>query len=231
MSTPQTTNSYSEQTHQKYQRLVATAKTLDPMMTAVAHPCDQSSLEGAINAAEMGLIRPILVGPKEKISGVAQQFKLDISPYECIDVPHSHAAAAKAVEIVREGRAEALMKGSLHTDEVMGEVVKRDTGIRTARRISHCFVLDVPTYAEAGFPDFFASSWVGFFVPAKTGDAVVAKLNAEINDILKEADVVERLKAVGFDSMTKTQTEAAAYFKSEVETWGKMARSVGVSTD
>jgi len=118
-------------------------------MTAVAHPCDQSSLEGAINAAEMGLIRPILIGPKEKIVGIAQQFKLDISPYECIDVPHSHAAAAKAVELVREGRAEALMKGSLHTDEVMGEVVKRDTGIRTARRISHCFVLDVPTYADA----------------------------------------------------------------------------------
>jgi phosphate acetyltransferase len=142
-------NSSSERTHQKYQRLVATAKTLDPVMTAVAHPCDQSSLEGAINAAEMGLIRPILIGPKEKIVGIAQQFKLDISPYECIDVPHSHAAAAKAVELVREGRAEALMKGSLHTDEVMGEVVKRDTGIRTARRISHCFVLDVPTYADA----------------------------------------------------------------------------------
>jgi phosphate acetyltransferase len=149
VSITQTTNSSSERTHQKYQRLVATAKTLDPVMTAVAHPCDQSSLEGAINAAEMGLIRPILVGPKEKIAGVAQQFKLDISPYECIDVPHSHASAAKAVEIVREGRAEALMKGSLHTDEVMGEVVKKDTGIRTARRISHCFVLDVPTYAEA----------------------------------------------------------------------------------
>jgi phosphate acetyltransferase len=149
VSTTQTPNSHSEQTHQKYQRLVATAKTLDPVMTAVVHPCDQSSLEGAINAAEMGLIRPILVGPKEKIAGVAQQFKLDISPYECIDVPHSHAAAAKAVELVREGRAEALMKGSLHTDEVMGEVVKRDTGIRTARRISHCFVLDVPTYADA----------------------------------------------------------------------------------
>ena len=149
VSATQTTNYPSERTHQKYQRLIATAKTLDPVTTAVAHPCDQSSLEGAINAAEMGLIRPILVGPKEKIAGVARQFKLDISPYECIDVPHSHAAAAKAVEIVREGRAEALMKGSLHTDEVRGEVVKKDTGIRTARRISHCFILDVPTYAEA----------------------------------------------------------------------------------
>jgi phosphate acetyltransferase len=149
VSTTQTPNSYSEQTHQKYQRLVAAARALARVMTAVAHPCDQSSLEGAINAAEMGLINPILIGPKEKIAGVAQQFKLDISPYECLDVRHSHAAAAKAVEIVREGRAEALMKGSLHTDEVMGEVVKRNTGIRTACRISHCFVLDVPTYDEA----------------------------------------------------------------------------------
>src|SRR4029434_1694499 len=139
VSTTQTTNFSSEpatfEKHQRYQRLVATAQSLERMITAVAHPCDQSSLEGAINAAEMGLIRPILIGPKEKIAGVAQQFKLNISPYECIDVAHSHAAAAKAVEIVREGRAEALMKGSLHTDEVMGEVVKRDTGIRTSRRI------------------------------------------------------------------------------------------------
>jgi tripartite-type tricarboxylate transporter receptor subunit TctC len=92
-------------------------------------------------------------------------------------------------------------------------------------------VPDVPTYAEAGFPDFHAASWVGFFVPAKTNDAVVAKLNGEINAILKEPDVLERLKAVGFDAMAKTQAETVAYFKSEVDTWGKMARSVGVSTD
>ena len=135
--------------HQRYQRLVATAKSLEPMITAVAHPCDQSSLEGAIKAAEMGLIRPILIGPKAKIAGVAQEFKLDISPYECVDVPHSHAAAAKAVEIVREGRAEALMKGSLHTDELMGAVVQRETGLRTNRRLSHCFVMDVPALDQA----------------------------------------------------------------------------------
>jgi phosphate acetyltransferase len=135
--------------HLRYQRLVATAKSLEPMITAVAHPCDQSSLEGAIKAAEMGLIRPILIGPQAKIAAVAQEFKLDISSYECVDVPHSHAAAARAVEMVREGRAEALMKGSLHTDEVMGAVVQRDTGLRTNRRISHCFVMDVPALDQA----------------------------------------------------------------------------------
>jgi len=135
--------------HQRYQRLITRAKNLEPMITAVAHPCDQSSLEGAINAAEMGLIRPILIGPKAKIAGVAQAFNLDISPYECVDVPHSHAAAAKAVEMVREGRAEALMKGSLHTDELMGAVVQRETGLRTNRRISHCFVMDVPALDQA----------------------------------------------------------------------------------
>jgi phosphate acetyltransferase len=128
---------------------VATAQRLEPMITAVAHPCDQSSLEGAIKAAEMGLIRPILIGPQVKIAGVAQECKLDISPYECVDVQHSHAAAAKAVEIVREGRAEALMKGSLHTDELMGAVVQRETGLRTNRRLSHCFVMDVPALDQA----------------------------------------------------------------------------------
>jgi phosphate acetyltransferase len=145
VSTTQTTF----EKHQRYQRLVATAQSLDRMITAVAHPCDQSSLEGAIKAAEMGLIRPILIGPQTKIAGVAQEWKLDISPYECVDVPHSHAAAARAVEIVRQGRAEALMKGSLHTDKLMGAVVQRETGLRTNRRISHCFVMDVPALDQA----------------------------------------------------------------------------------
>jgi phosphate acetyltransferase len=135
--------------HEKYQRLIDAAKAQPPVPTAVAHPCDDTSLAGAVNAAKMGLIRPILVGPKARISGVAQKNKLDLSGYEVVDAPHSHAAAAKAVELVRAGKAEALMKGSLHTDELMAEVVKRDTGLRTARRISHCFVLDVPSYESA----------------------------------------------------------------------------------
>src|SRR5262249_50061046 len=93
-------------------------------------------------------IRPILVGPAAKVNAVAEQFGIDISGCELVDVPHSHAAAAKAVQLVAEGKAEALMKGSLHTDELMGEVVKRDTGLRTARRISHCFVLDIPHHKD-----------------------------------------------------------------------------------
>jgi phosphate acetyltransferase len=135
--------------HEKYRRLIDAAKALQPVPTAVAHPCDESSLSGAVDAAKLGLIRPILVGPKAKIDALAKSLKLDIAGYEVVDAPHSHAAAAKAVELVREGKAEALMKGALHTDELMAEVVKGDTGLRTARRISHCFVMDVPSYDSA----------------------------------------------------------------------------------
>ena len=135
--------------HEKYRRLIEAAKTVKPVTVAVAHPCDESSLSGAVDAAKLGLIKPILVGPKAKIEAVAKQFKLDISGYELVDAPHSHAAAAKAVELVAQGKAEALMKGSLHTDELMAEVVKKDTGLRTARRISHCFVMDVPSHPNA----------------------------------------------------------------------------------
>jgi phosphate acetyltransferase len=136
-------------THEKYQRLVDAARALQPVTTAVAHPCDQSSLSGAVDAAMLGLIVPILVGPKARIEAVAQECQLDISAYEIVDAPHSHAAAALAVELVKCGRAEALMKGSLHTDELMAEVVRKDTGLRTARRISHCFVMDVPRHTDA----------------------------------------------------------------------------------
>lgn len=130
--------------HEKYECLIAAAKALPPLATAVAYPCDETSLKGAVEAAEAGLIKPILVGPKDKIRGVAQTFSLDLGGLEVIDVPHSHAAAEKAVELVRTGNAELLMKGSLHTDELLAEVVKRETGIRTGRRISHVFVMDVP---------------------------------------------------------------------------------------
>jgi phosphotransacetylase len=114
--------------------------------TAVVHPCDDASLGAVVEAARAGIITPILVGPAEKIRRAAKESELDIAPYEVVDVPHSHAAAAGAVELVRSGRAQLLMKGSLHTDELMSEVVKRETGLRTARRISHVFVMDVPTY-------------------------------------------------------------------------------------
>ena len=135
--------------HEKYQRLIDAAKALPPVATAVAHPCDESSLTGALDAAKLGLIRPLLVGPKAKIEAAARKAKLDLGGVQVIDAPHSHGAAAAAVELVRAGKAEALMKGSLHTDELMAAVVKRDTGLRTARRLSHCFVMDVPSYESA----------------------------------------------------------------------------------
>jgi phosphate acetyltransferase len=118
------------------------------VITAVVHPCDASSLTAALDAAHAGLIRPLLVGPRARIDAVARETGLDLSPFERVDAPHSHASAAQAVALVRAGRAEALMKGSLHTDELMAEVVNRDTGLRTERRVSHCFVFDVPGHAE-----------------------------------------------------------------------------------
>ena len=138
----------TERKHEKYQRLIDFCQTLTPVPTAVAHPCDESSLRGAVEAAQLGLIAPILVGPRARIEAVAKEYGIDIAGLPIVDTPHSQASAERAVSLVREGKAEALMKGSLHTDELMGEVVRRDTGLRTARRVSHCFVMDVPTYAE-----------------------------------------------------------------------------------
>ena len=137
--------------HEKYERLIAAAKRLTALATAVAHPCDESSLRGALEAAQAGLIIPILVGPKEKIRSLAKSLCLDIEGIDIVDVPHSHAAADKAVELVRVGEAELLMKGSLHSDELLGAVTKRDTGLRTGRRISHVFVMDVPTHPQTLF--------------------------------------------------------------------------------
>jgi len=134
--------------HAKYQKLIDYCRTLPPTPAAVAHPCDQGSLEGAMEAARLGLIAPILVGPRERILALARSSGIDLSKVQIVDAPHSEAAAAAAVQLVREGKAEALMKGSLHTDELMAAVVKRDTGLRTARRVSHCFVMDVPGYDE-----------------------------------------------------------------------------------
>ena len=133
-----------ERKHEKYERLIARCKALTPVPTTVAHPCDESSLKGAVEAAELGILQPILVGPRARIEAVAAQFQLNISGYEIVDAPHSHAAADLAVQLVREGKAELLMKGSLHTDELMGAVVRTGTGLRTERRISHAFIMDVP---------------------------------------------------------------------------------------
>jgi phosphate acetyltransferase len=137
-----------EREHVKYQRLIDFCATLPPTTVAVVHPCDETSLAGAMAAAKLKLIAPLLVGPRERIEATAARFGIDIAGIPIIDVEHSHAAADRAVALVREGKAEAIMKGSLHTDELMGAVVRRDTGLRTSRRVSHCFVMDVPSYAE-----------------------------------------------------------------------------------
>ncbi|NEX92180.1 phosphate acetyltransferase [Caulobacter sp. 17J65-9] len=145
---PDSTEPPNGRRHDKFERLVEVAHRHPPVATAVAHPCDQVSLESAVEAARMKLIAPILVGPQARIRDVAAKGALDIAGFEIVDAAHSHDAAAKAVELVRAGRAEALMKGSLHTDELMGAVVKRETGLRTARRISHCFIMDVPGHGD-----------------------------------------------------------------------------------
>ena len=130
----------------KYEQALTKCRHLDPVPTAVAHPCDETSLTGAMEAAANGLIVPILVGPEAKIREVAARHGIDLGATRIVDAPHSHAAAAKAVELVRQGEAELLMKGSLHSDELLGAVVARETGLRTGRRISHVFIMDVPTY-------------------------------------------------------------------------------------
>ncbi|MCC7548366.1 MAG: phosphate acetyltransferase [Burkholderiales bacterium] len=135
--------------HEKYEQLLTHARALTPVATAVVHPCDEASLQGALEAARIGLIDPILVGPRARIEAAAAKAGLSIAGLEIVDTPHSHASAADAVRLVREGRVQCLMKGSLHTDELMGAVVAREGGLRTERRISHCYVMDVPTYEQA----------------------------------------------------------------------------------
>lgn len=132
--------------HDGHELMLKKCEELPPVPTAVVHPCDESSLRGAVEAAEAGLIDPVLVGPEAKIRSVALANGLDISRYRIIDVPHSHASAETGVRLARTGECEAVMKGSLHTDELMGEVVRKETGLRTGRRLSHVFVMNVPTY-------------------------------------------------------------------------------------
>jgi phosphate acetyltransferase len=135
----------------KYERLIARAKQAATPTTIVAHPCDETSLRGAVEAAEAGLIVPILVGPAQRITAVARQHGLDIGAFEIVDADHSDDSAAKAVQLIHEAKGELLMKGSLHTDELMRAVTASKTGLRTARRISHVFIIDVPSHAETLF--------------------------------------------------------------------------------
>jgi phosphate acetyltransferase len=176
----------------KYDRLIAAAKEETAAVTIVAHPCDETSLRGALEAAEAGLIIPMLVGPQAKIRAVAAEHKIELGRYEIVDVPHSHAAAARAVALVREGKGELLMKGSLHTDELMREVAASATGLRTERRISHVFIMDVPGHADTLFitdaainisPDLDAKrdivqNAIDLFVGIGLGEPRVALLSA-----------------------------------------------------
>lgn len=134
-----------------FDALVETAATLEPLPFAVVHPCDALSLQGALESARLGLIKPILVGPKAKIRLAAESTGLDLGSCHIEDAPHSHAAAARAVAMVHAGKAAALMKGALHTDELMGAVLDREHGLRTERRASHVFALDVSTYPKPLF--------------------------------------------------------------------------------
>jgi phosphate acetyltransferase/phosphate butyryltransferase len=137
--------------HTRFRNLLTRATSGSPPPTAIAHPCDEVSLRAAAEAAERGLIEPILVGPADKIRARAAEYNLDISAFRIEDAPHSHAAAARAVALVRESKAKLLMKGSLHTDELLREVMRKETGLRTGKRLSHVFAMDVPTYPRPLF--------------------------------------------------------------------------------
>ena len=139
------------QSPSKYDRLIAAAKAVPPVPTIVVHPCDETSLRGAVDSAQAAIIRPVLVGPERKIRDTASKHGLDISGYEIVDSAHSDEAAAKGVELIHAGKGEMLMKGSLHTDELMRAVTAKVGGLRTDRRISHVFVMDVPAYSETIF--------------------------------------------------------------------------------
>jgi phosphate acetyltransferase len=139
------------QSGSKYDRLSGAAGPAPPTPTVVVHPCDETSLRGAIESASAGIIRPILVGPERKIRDTAARFDLDVSGIEIVDAAHSDDAAAKGVELIHAAKGELLMKGSLHTDELMRAVTAKTGGLRTGRRISHVFVMDVPVYAETIF--------------------------------------------------------------------------------
>jgi len=146
--------------HRQYESLIRACRAIPPLRTAVVHPCDESSLEAAKAAAIGKLIEPVLVGPEGRIRELATRLHFDLTHIELVNTPHSHAAAAQAVALARAGAVSALMKGSLHTDELMAQVVERDTGIRTARRISHVFIMDVPTYPK---PLFITDAAVNLF--------------------------------------------------------------------
>ncbi len=198
-------SSVADRPHAKYERLIARAKQVPAATTIVVHPCDETSLRGAIEAAEIGIVVPVLVGPAEKIAAVAHEHKLDIGRFDIVDVPHSDAAAAKGVDLIHAAKGELLMKGSLHTDELMRAVTSGTKGLRTARRLSHVFVMDVPTHSEVLFitdaainifPDLDAKrdivqNAIDFFTELGFGTPRVALLSAVENVTTKIPSTIE----------------------------------------
>lgn len=188
-----------------YDRLIAAAQAEEPAVTLVVHPCDETALRGALEAAQMRLITPVLVGPRVRIRSIAAEHRLDLGQWEIVDVPHSHAAAAKAVALIREGKGSLLMKGSLHTDELMREVAAAASGLRTERRISHVFVMDVPGHADTLFitdaainiaPDLDAKSdivqnAIDLWVTIGLGEPRVAILSAVETVTMKIPSTIE----------------------------------------
>ncbi|PLT92417.1 phosphate acetyltransferase [Sinorhizobium medicae] len=189
----------------KYDRLIAAAQAEEPAVTLVVHPCDETALRGALEAAQMRLITPVLVGPRVRIRSIAAEHRLDLGQWEIVDVSHSHAAAAKAVALIREGKGSLLMKGSLHTDELMREVAAAASGLRTERRISHVFVMDVPGHADTLFitdaainiaPDLDAKSdivqnAIDLWVTIGLGEPRVAILSAVETVTMKIPSTIE----------------------------------------
>ncbi|HTJ90570.1 MAG TPA: bifunctional enoyl-CoA hydratase/phosphate acetyltransferase [Acidocella sp.] len=145
---PEELNALRAPRRERYEQLMARCQGLEPAATAVAYPCSEAALAAVVEAAGAGLIRPILVGPKAKITALARHLEVDLAKFELVDAPHSQAAAETAVALAKSGQAKLLMKGSLHTDELLAEIVRKGSGLRTERRISHCFIMDVPHYEK-----------------------------------------------------------------------------------
>jgi len=200
-----------ERKAEQYARLIARANELPAIPTVVVHPCDPSSLEGALDAAEAGLIAPVLVGPEHRIRAVAEEHALDVSPFEIVDAAHSHESAARGIALLREARGEILMKGSLHTDELMGAVVSKDSGLRTERRISHVFAMDVATYPK---PLFITDAAINIFPDLRTKVDIVQNAIDFLRALGCEQPLVAILSAVEtVNPAIPSTVEAAALCK------------------
>src|SRR5438045_6679209 len=196
----------------KYERLIAAAKGVPTVSTIVAYPCDESSLRGAVDSAEAGIIRSILVGPSGRIRDVAAKHGLNIAAYEIVDTPPSEAAAAaRSVELIHEGKGEVLMKGSLHTDSLMRAVTAKVGGLRTDRRISHVFIMDVPAYTETVF---VTDAAINIFPDLECKRDIIQNAVDLYNDVIGTTPRVAILSAVEtVTSKIPSTIEAAALCK------------------